>query len=304
MKKFLLLLVGMVCWLGITSASATTTAPDNLRISYSVGYEHWTYSNEMTKSGNTFTYTISNVNEMPVFFLIHKNNGSNWSAVVVKNNVYSTGDNNKGSITVTENPKTLNLYGDIDHCLTLTDITCTGLPASINITMDFDKGYGNGVEFSYTVTYPTLYLRNSGSNWETNDENRMTTTDGITYTYGPVTLTQNTEFKIGSASWGYNWGGSAEGKTTPISIGETTPTTGGNNFKVETTMDATLSFNTQTGKLTVSGTITAGIEGVEAEAGEAEAEYFTVAGVRVDNPATPSLYLRRQGNKTSKVIIR
>jgi hypothetical protein len=66
----------------------------------------------------------------------------------------------------------------------------------------------------------------------------------------------------------------------------------------------TLTLNTSTKVLTVVQVITAGIDGVEAEAGEAEAEYFTVAGVRVDNPATPGLYLRRQGNKTSKVVIR
>jgi hypothetical protein len=267
----------------------------------------------MEKSGNTFTYTISNVTTSTVYFLIHKNSGSKWEDIVntnnnytnkdISNNVYSIGKNGEGSIAVTGNSQTLYLYEDIDHCLKLTDISCAGLPASINITMDFDNGNSNGVAFSYTVTYPTLYLRNSGSNWGTNDENRMTTTDGITYTYGPVTLAQDTEFKIGSASWGYNWGATSDDNKS-VSVGSIDAKSGGFNFKVKSTMDATLSFNTQTGKLTVSGTITAGIEGVEAEAGEAEAEYFTVAGVRVDNPATPGLYLRRQGNQTSKVVIR
>ena len=45
------------------------------------------------------------------------------------------------------------------------------------------------------------------------------------------------------------------------------------------------------------------IEGVEAEAAEGVAEYYNLQGVRVENPAA-GLYIRRQGGKVAKVIIR
>lgn len=46
-----------------------------------------------------------------------------------------------------------------------------------------------------------------------------------------------------------------------------------------------------------------GIEGVDVEAIDAKAEYYNLQGVRVENPAA-GLYIRRQGNKVTKVIIR
>lgn len=47
----------------------------------------------------------------------------------------------------------------------------------------------------------------------------------------------------------------------------------------------------------------AGIEGVEADEAEAAVEYFNLQGVRVANPES-GLYIRRQGNKVEKVVIR
>ncbi len=51
--------------------------------------------------------------------------------------------------------------------------------------------------------------------------------------------------------------------------------------------------------------VTTGVEGVNVEDAEAEAEYFTLQGVRVSGEAlTPGIYIRRQGGATSKVYIR
>lgn len=50
-----------------------------------------------------------------------------------------------------------------------------------------------------------------------------------------------------------------------------------------------------------SGNLT-GVEGVEAEGAEAPVEYYNLQGVRVENPES-GLYIRRQGNKTTKVIL-
>jgi hypothetical protein len=161
----------------------------------------------------------------------------------------------------------------------------------------------------------TLYLRGTFSDittaWARDEKYLMTTTDGITYTYGPTTFEAGLNFKIGSEGWNESWGPSDSNNSTIDLTGTSSKTLNAKNdkssenFTVSQSMsDVSVTLNTLTKALTITGVITAGIDGVEAEAGEAEAEYFTVAGVRVDNPATPGLYLRRQGNKTSKVVIR
>lgn len=50
------------------------------------------------------------------------------------------------------------------------------------------------------------------------------------------------------------------------------------------------------------GTMT-GVAGVEAEATEAQTEWFTLQGVRVAAPAEGGLYIRRQGSKVEKVVL-
>lgn len=50
------------------------------------------------------------------------------------------------------------------------------------------------------------------------------------------------------------------------------------------------------------GTMT-GVAGVEAEAAEAQTEWFTLQGVRVAAPAEGGLYIRRQGYKVEKVVL-
>jgi len=49
--------------------------------------------------------------------------------------------------------------------------------------------------------------------------------------------------------------------------------------------------------------VTTGIEAIEAEAAEGEVEWFNLQGVRVENPAN-GLYIRRQGNTVSKVVVK
>lgn len=50
-------------------------------------------------------------------------------------------------------------------------------------------------------------------------------------------------------------------------------------------------------------TAVSGVEGIEADNADAPVEYFNLQGVRVSEPAA-GLYIRRQGNSVSKVIIR
>ena len=53
--------------------------------------------------------------------------------------------------------------------------------------------------------------------------------------------------------------------------------------------------------LEVPGDLT-GIESVGAEDVEAPVEYYNLQGVKVDNPSN-GLYIKRQGNKVTKVIL-
>ena len=50
--------------------------------------------------------------------------------------------------------------------------------------------------------------------------------------------------------------------------------------------------------------VVAGVENVAVDAAEGDAEYYTIAGVRVYGEPEPGIYLRRQGDKVTKVVIR
>lgn len=50
--------------------------------------------------------------------------------------------------------------------------------------------------------------------------------------------------------------------------------------------------------------IVSGVENVAADMAEGEAEYYTISGVRVSGQPAPGLYIMRQGNKVSKVIVK
>lgn len=48
-----------------------------------------------------------------------------------------------------------------------------------------------------------------------------------------------------------------------------------------------------------------GVENIEAVVDEnAPVEYFNLQGVRVANPAEGGIYIRRQGNKVSKILVK
>lgn len=144
MKKFTQLLALVACMLTFVSQTAfAATDPGSLNFSYAVGSGDWTFSNPMTKSGSKYTFTVQGANNEDIHFLIHKNSGSNWDSVVINNNVYSTGKNNEGEITVSSSPTTLYLYGECDHCLKLSSVT-----GNVTFSVDFS---GSDVQLTYTV---------------------------------------------------------------------------------------------------------------------------------------------------------
>jgi hypothetical protein len=52
----------------------------------------------------------------------------------------------------------------------------------------------------------------------------------------------------------------------------------------------------------VNGTVT-GVENISVDNENAPVEFFNLNGVRVSG-TTPGLYIRRQGNKATKVVVR
>lgn len=144
MKKFTQLLALVACMLTFVSQTAfAATDPGSLNFSYAVGSGDWKYSNTMTKSGSKYTFTVQNANNQDIHFLIHKNAGSNWNSVVINNNVYSTGNNGNGEVTVSSSPTTLYLYGECDHCLKLSSVT-----GNVTFSVDFS---GSDIQLTYTI---------------------------------------------------------------------------------------------------------------------------------------------------------
>lgn len=55
--------------------------------------------------------------------------------------------------------------------------------------------------------------------------------------------------------------------------------------------------------VTVQDGVLSSVDNVAVDATEADAEYFTISGIRVEGDLAPGIYLRRQGDKVTKVVI-
>ena len=73
------------------------------------------------------------------------------------------------------------------------------------------------------------------------------------------------------------------------------------NNAIGTASKATADFSGFSPKFTAEKNISTGVEGITVDT--AEAEYFTLQGVRVANPSN-GIYIRRQGNTTTKVLVK
>jgi len=159
-----------------------------------------------------------------------------------------------------------------------------------------------------------LFIRGGMNNWlndgaTDNEEGakwQFSTEDNITFTFiakDETKIEAGVEFKIADANWApLNY--SANG---PVTVDEECPWffDGQINSTVAEDFEGTITFVApEVAKEDAMVTFTTGdFGGVNAvEVAEGEAEYFNLQGVRVANPEN-GLYIVRQGNKVSKVVL-
>lgn len=156
-----------------------------------------------------------------------------------------------------------------------------------------------------------LVLSGSMNTWAQNDANYLMSRNGYIYTITLPKLEAGTEFKVKEAvnNWTNSWGGSDGGNT--VASGEELDAwyDSSVNFLVADEMtDVTVTFvwsgslaKDVKSTLVVTGR-TSAIEAVETAANNAEAVYYNLQGIRVNNPVDGQIYIVNRGGKVSKEI--
>lgn len=169
-------------------------------------------------------------------------------------------------------------------------------------TMKFILSEGTGGGDTPTPPTPSandLYFTGEVNNWGFLDDYKLTY-DGNLYYYRAGVIRGGLTFKIADRSWNPAYTSQNEqmviGETYSITFGDGLP----NMALAEDIEDAVLILNPEA--LTLTVTNESAISDVEADT-DAPAEYYTLQGVRVDNPAA-GFYIVRRGAEVSKVYIR
>ncbi len=169
-------------------------------------------------------------------------------------------------------------------------------------TMKFILSEGGGDTPNPPAPQADLFFVGEVTNWCFIDEYKMTANDNV-YTYTTGVIRGGIPFKLSDTNWKTAYTSRNEemlpGNTYEVVTGDGLP----NMSMAADVEDAELILDVEARTLTVRGTA-AGVADVLAELdGDVPAEYFTLAGVRVENPG-PGLYIVRRGAKVSKVHIR
>jgi len=183
------------------------------------------------------------------------------------------------------------------------NFSLNGIVKNVTITLDTNAKTilveGTTAENEYTEIY---LIGDFGDGWsETMTNMPLKLKEGDTYE-GTFTLTAATSyFKMKAGNFIYGTGGA----DVAIELGtEYTAAKSGNAFSIpagEYTFTYVMAKNAETGKITVKNA--AGITDITAD-DNAPVEYFNLQGVRVANPAEGGIYIRRQGAKVEKVLVK
>lgn len=169
-------------------------------------------------------------------------------------------------------------------------------------TMKFILSEGGGDTPNPPAPQADLFFVGEVTNWCFIDEYKMTANDNV-YTYTTGVIRGGIPFKLSDTNWKTAYTSRNEemlpGNTYEVVTGDGLPNMG----MAADVEDAELILDVEARTLTVRGTA-AGVADVLADLdGDVPAEYFTLAGIRVENPG-PGLYIVRRGAKVSKVHIR
>lgn len=171
-------------------------------------------------------------------------------------------------------------------------------------TMKFilSEGEGGGGDDPNPPVTPKddLFFVGDVNDWQFLDEYKLSV-DGDIYTYTTGVIRGGIPFKISDTNWKNDYTSRNEqmtvGNTYDLVTGSGLPNMGFA-YDVE---DAELLLDVAARTLAIRGT--AGIDNVDVDVENAPAEYFTLSGVRVAEPAS-GLYIVRRGSMVSKEYVR
>lgn len=159
---------------------------------------------------------------------------------------------------------------------------------------------GGGDDPTPPVVKDDLFFVGEVNDWQFLDEYKMSV-EGNIYTYTTGVVRGGIPFKLSDRNWKNAYTtrdrDMTSGKTYEVVTGDGLPDMA---FSSDIE-DAELVLDIENKTLSVRGT--AGVDNVSADFDDAPAEYFTISGVKVTNPA-PGLYIVRRGAKVTKEYIR
>ena len=159
---------------------------------------------------------------------------------------------------------------------------------------------GGGDDPTPPVVKDDLFFVGEVNDWQFLDEYKMSV-EGNIYTYTTGVVRGGISFKLSDRNWKNAYTtrdrDMTSGKTYEVVTGDGLPDMA---FSSDIE-DAELVLDIENKTLSVRGT--AGVDNVSADFDDVPAEYFTISGVKVTNPA-PGLYIVRRGAKVTKEYIR
>lgn len=159
---------------------------------------------------------------------------------------------------------------------------------------------GGGDDPTPPVVKDDLFFVGEVNDWQFLDEYKMSV-EGNIYTYTTGVVRGGISFKLSDRNWKNAYTtrdkDMTSGKTYEVVTGDGLPDMA---FSSDIE-DAELVLDIENKTLSVRGA--AGVDNVSADFDDAPAEYFTISGVKVTNPA-PGLYIVRRGAKVTKEYIR
>lgn len=144
---------------------------------------------------------------------------------------------------------------------------------------------------------PVLYLRGDINGWGTSDDYKFSTTDGTNYSLKANDFSGS--FKIADSNWGdydLGFGGGPLDFNTPYTLEDR-----GGNIELSTSPVKNVVFQLDLSKKELRVRNTTGVEEIGA-GNEAEAVYFNLQGIAIEQPEKGRIVIRVVGNRAEKII--